>query len=245
MTNAIAIIGGSGLDTLAQLQNVTEHRVDTPYGEPSAPLLEGDFNAQRVIFLPRHGINHTIPPHRINYRANIAALATVGVSAVLAVTAVGGISSATPPGRIVIPHQIIDYTYGREHSFSDGRDGHVEHIDFTHPYSHRIRDELIAAAASAGLKIISEGVYGATQGPRLESAAEITGLARDGCTIVGMTGMPEAALAREAGLEYACCSLVVNWAAGIRGEVISIAEIRENLSAGMNQVLRLVAKWLE
>lgn len=237
----LAIIGGSGLDRLGALVAGREHRVSTNYGAPSAALLEGTLDGTPVIFLPRHGPTHALPPHCINYRANIAALRAFGVSEVVAVTAVGGIAPEARPGAIVIPDQIIDYTHGREHTFYDGHDGRLEHIEFGKPYSEDLRASLIAAADRLGLAVVSAGAYGATQGPRLESAAEIARLARDGCTIVGMTGMPEAALAREAGLAYANCALVVNWAAGIRDAPISIAEIERELRTGMSAVVRLLS----
>lgn len=237
----IAIIGGSGLDQLAALAAPRAHQVMTSYGAPSAPLLEGMLDGTPVVFLPRHGATHAIPPHRINYRANIAALRDRGVEAIFAVTAVGGIAPNAGPGAIVIPSQIIDYTYGRDHTFFDGSGGGLDHIEFGTPYTPALRIQLQRAAALLSIPVVAEGVYGATQGPRLETAAEIIRLARDGCTIVGMTGMPEAALAREAGLAYANCALVVNWAAGIGGEAISLSEIHAHLARGMTTVLSLVS----
>lgn len=239
-----AIIGGSGLDRLGALQIERRRQVMTPYGAPSGPLCEGLFDGHPVVFLPRHGEDHRLPPHLINYRANIAALKAAGVTDVLAVTAVGGIGPDAAPGRLVLPDQIIDYTYGREHTFSDGTSNLVEHIDFTEPYTARLRELLLGAASAAACNLVPTGVYGATQGPRLETAAEIARMARDGCTIVGMTGMPEASLAREAGLGYATVSLVVNWGAGIGGKAISHAEILQHLEHGMAAVLRLLSSAL-
>jgi len=236
----LAIIGGSGLNSLAALRDPAELNPTTQFGRASAPITVGTLGDVRVFFLARHGAGHTIPPHRINYRANIAALTSVGVTDVFAVTAVGGISKASPPGRIVIPDQIIDYTHDREHTFYDGLDHRVEHVDFTFPFSAGLRGLLIKCAAESGLKIEAHGVYGATQGPRLETAAEIRRMKNDGCSIVGMTGMPEAALAREAGLEYANCSLVVNWAAGTNDQIVSIDDINRQLAAGMEDVKSLL-----
>lgn len=241
----LAIIGGSGLGQMAMLESIGEINSQTRYGASSGPISQGRFAGKEVYFLARHGTGHTIPPHLINYRANIAALAELGVVDVLAITAVGGISTAVPPRKIVVPDQIVDYTHGREHTFSDGADVALRHVDFTNPYCERIRRELIDAAASIHLAIEPAGTYGTTQGPRLESAAEITRLARDGCTIVGMTGMPEAGLAREAGLNYANCSLVVNWAAGVADGAIDMDEINLNLNEGMAQLLRLIGTWLQ
>lgn len=237
-----AIIGGSGLDRLGTLTKIHEHRLTTRYGAPSAAIIEGTLDGRSVLFLPRHGDGHTIPPHRINYRANIAALRDCGVDEIFAVTAVGGIAAAASPGRIVVPSQIIDYTWGREQTFYDGLDGRLDHVEFGEPYTAATRQRLIAAATTLGLEIVVDGVYGATQGPRLESAAEIARLALDGCTIVGMTGMPEAALAREAGLRYANCGLVVNWAAGIGSDPISLVDIGRHLAGGMIRVVKLLSE---
>lgn len=241
MTASLAIIGGSGLDELVSLRETGRISPATPYGAVSAPLIQGKLGEIDVVFLARHGTEHTIPPHRINYRANIWALANSGVSDIFAVTAVGGIVAATPPGRIVVPDQIIDYTAAREHTFFDGIGAPVHHIDFTYPFCEALRQRLIDAAAGESLPVEPRGTYGATEGPRLETGAEIARLARDGCTLVGMTGMPEAALAREAGLNYANCSLVVNWAAGITQEIISIEEIGRQLESGMRDVVRVLA----
>ncbi|MBI2799041.1 MAG: S-methyl-5'-thioinosine phosphorylase [Gammaproteobacteria bacterium] len=239
--NRVAIIGGSGLDKLTALVVESAHTVTTIYGTPSGPLLEGTLDGAPILFLPRHGATHGIPPHRINYRANIAALRDFGVEEIFAVTAVGGIGPETGPGRIVIPDQLIDYTSGREHTFYDGIDAKLDHAEFGEPYSATIRTRLIHAAARVGIEVVPHGVYGATQGPRLESAAEIARLQRDGCTLVGMTGMPEAGLAREAGLHYANCALSVNWAAGIGSTPISLVEIGQHLTQGMASVVQLLS----
>ena len=236
-----AIIGGSGLDRLGALEISARHTLMTPYGAPSAALCEGLLEGSPAFFLPRHGDGHALPPHRINYRANIAALREAGVTDILAVTAVGGISAAAAPGSIVVPDQIIDYTWGRDHTLYDGLNGTLDHIDFSQPYTERLRRLLIDQMTDG--ELVGAGVYGATQGPRLESAAEISRMARDGCTIVGMTGMPEAALAREAGMAYATVSLVVNWAAGVGGAaVISMDDIYRHLEVGMAAVVRRVGR---
>lgn len=237
----LGVIGGSGLYDLPGLAAVNHSRVMTAWGAPSAALTSGRLNGIELYFLPRHGSNHHLPPHRINYRANIAALADAGVEAIVATAAVGGIEHAASTGVIVIPHQIIDYTYGREHSYSDGTQPHPQHVDFTEPYAPRLRDALISAAADAGVAVRSKGVYAATQGPRLESAAEIDRLERDGCTIVGMTGMPEAALARELGIDYANISLVVNPAAGRAKGAITMTDIERELVSGMGRIRSVLA----
>lgn len=230
--SALAIIGGTGLTTLEGLEIVRREMVHTPWGEPSGPVTHGRLHGARVIFLARHGYKHTIPPHRVNYRANLWALKEVGADAVVAVAAVGGIDPAMPSGSLAIPDQIVDYTWGRGHTFfEDGLDA-VTHVDFTAPYDAGLRERLAAAAAAAGVPVALRATYAATQGPRLESAAEIDRLERDGCHVVGMTGMPEAALARELGLPYACLAVVANRAAG-RGSRSLLAEIEQHLASGI------------
>ncbi len=237
----LGVIGGSGLYDLPGLDEVSQRTVMTVWGAPSAALSHGRLNNVELFFLPRHGSNHHLPPHLINYRANLAALADVGVEAIVATAAVGGIEYAAGIGAIVVPHQVIDYTYGREHTYADGTQPHPQHVDFTEPYTPRLREALIAAAGDAGIAVRAQGVYGSTQGPRLESAAEIDRLERDGCTIVGMTGMPEAALARELGIEYANISLVVNPAAGRAKGEITMADIERELANGMGRIRSVIA----
>lgn len=238
----IAIIGGTGLTTLEGLEIVRREVVHTPYGEPSGPLTHGVLNGKQVVFLARHGYGHTIPPHRINYRANVWALREVGVARVIAVAAVGGITPDMGPGMLAVPDQIIDYTWGRASTFFDKDLSHVTHVDFTYPYDQTLRELLLRAGAKAGVQIADGGVYGVTQGPRLETAAEINRMERDGCTIVGMTAMPEAVLAREMNLAYASCAVVANWAAGKGdGSVIEMAEIERTLKDGMEKVRRVLA----
>lgn len=238
---SLAIIGGSGLTELEGLEIERREMVHTPFGEPSGPLTHGHLHDQPVLFIARHGYGHTIPPHRVNYRANIWALKHAGASQAMAVAAVGGISDALTPGRLAFPDQIIDYTHGRAGTFHDEDLESVVHIDFTEPYDADLRQALIAAAQMAGVNAYGRGCYGATQGPRLETAAEIRRLARDGCDMVGMTGMPEAALAREIELPYAACAVVANWAAGVGGSgAISMAQIQETLGGGIQSVRALL-----
>lgn len=236
----IAIIGGTGLTSLQGLEITGREIIQTPYGEPSGILVRGNYCGQEVMFLPRHGPGHTIPPHKVNYRANIWALKEVGVSNVIAVNAVGGIRQDMIPAALVIPDQIIDYTWSRINTYFEDSLNNVVHVDFTEPYCASLRMHLIAGAERAGLAAIDDATYGATQGPRLETTAEIDRLERDGCDIVGMTGMPEAVLARELDLCYASISLVVNWAAG-RGEgEITMADIDKCLKSGMKNVRKLL-----
>jgi len=210
----LAIIGGSGLTQLANLEITHRQVIRTPYGEPSGALTFGHINSEEVIFLARHGYGHTIAPHDVNYRANIWAIHSRGVKDLISVASVGGIHPDLKPGTIVIPDQIIDYTHGRQTTYREGRDTPVVHMDFTDPYSQKMRELCLRAVEAAGETCIDGGVYAAVQGPRLETRAEINRLERDGATMVGMTGMPEAALAKEIGLSYATIGVVANHAAG-------------------------------
>ncbi len=212
----LAIIGGTGLTNLGNLEITHRQVMRTPYGEPSGALTFGMLRQQEVVFLARHGYGHTIPPHRVNYRANMAALRDAGALRVVSVTSVGGIGDAYTPGVIAVPDQIIDYTYGRDFSYFEGLQDTEMHIDFTYPYTPALRRQILDAARLAGVPCRDGGVYAAAQGPRLETAAEINRYERDGADMVGMSGMPEAVLARELGLEYAAIAVVVNDAAGRR-----------------------------
>jgi 5'-methylthioinosine phosphorylase len=236
----LAIIGGTGLTSLQNLEIVRREVMQTPYGEPSGALTHGVLGGNEVVFLARHGDAHTIAPHRVNYRANLWALKEAGARRIIAVCAVGGISTDMPPRTISVPDQIIDYTWSRDHTFFDTGLSHVTHIDFTRPYCDDLRDVLITAAAAAGIDVVPHGTYGATQGPRLETVAEINRMERDGCDMVGMTGMPEAALARELGLCYAHCAVSANWAAGRSEGVIEMHEIEENLEYSMQEISKLL-----
>lgn len=240
MPELLAIIGGTGLTSLETLEIVRREMVSTPYGEPSGPVTHGVLAGHPVAFLARHGYGHTIPPHQINYRANLWALKHIGVDRILAVAAVGGISARMGPGVLAVPDQIVDYTCGRHHTFFEGDLSHVTHIDFTWPYDETLRGALIDGGRVAGIPLIESGTYAATQGPRLETAAEIRKLERDGCDIVGMTGMPEAALARELGIRYACCAVVANWGAGKGAGEITMEQIDQTLKSGMAQVRQLL-----
>ncbi|MBT3046346.1 MAG: S-methyl-5'-thioinosine phosphorylase [Candidatus Thiodiazotropha sp.] len=240
----LAIIGGTGLDEIPDLEITHREVCHTPFGEPSAALTHGTISGHQVVFLPRHGASHMIPPHLVNYRANLWSLRHVGIQTILGVAAVGGISAAMAPGRIVIPDQIIDYTFGRDHTIFDSDLSHVTHIDFTKPYCEGLRQALLEAGRLSSVNPVAGGTYGATQGPRLETAAEILRMERDGCDIVGMTGMPEAALAREFNLCYASCAVISNWAAGKMDSTIDMSEIEKNLVKGMEQVKSLFVELL-
>ena len=243
----LAIIGGSGLTRLSTLAVAHREVVRTPYGEPSSALIFGQLAGQNVVFLARHGHGHTIPPHRVNYRANLWALKHRDVDAILAVASVGAITGTCAPGDLVLPHQLIDYTGGREQTFFDGGDREVVHVDFTQPYGGALRARCLAAAQAAHIAIHDGGVYGAVSGPRLETAAEIDRMERDGATIVGMTGMPETALARELEIPYAAIAVVVNHAAG-RGEsaqAVSMERIARVLETAMDKVKILITQVVE
>lgn len=244
----IAIVGGSGLNTLPAFVLEETRHPDTPFGPPSAPLSIGRMGEVPVVFLPRHGAGHTVAPHAINYRANIAALAGIGVQDVIACCAVGGIGANMPPRTVVIPDQIIDYTWGRAHTFVGAPGALIEgiaHVDFTEPFSPSLRHTIIAAAQAIGVSVVTQGCYGATQGPRLETAAEIRRMSRDGCGLVGMTGMPEAALAREAGLNYAMLAIVANWAAGLAEADLTLSEIYANIEAATEMVMQVIMATVE
>ncbi|SNR86336.1 methylthioadenosine phosphorylase [Methylobacillus rhizosphaerae] len=239
----LGIIGGTGLTQLANLKIKRRQIVRTPYGEPSGPLSYGDICGYEVIFLPRHGHGHTIPPHLVNYRANIWALHSEGVRDIVSVATVGGIHEDLHPGVIALPDQVIDYTQGRKNTFHDGGDMPVKHVDFTEPYCPRLRGLCLEAAQNINESLVDGGVYGCVQGPRLETRAEINRMERDGATMVGMTGMPEAALARELGINYAAICPIVNHAAG-RGN--SVHHIHyEDTADVLNETMERVRKLIE
>ena len=239
----LAIIGGSGLTQLSNLDVTHRMAVRTPYGEPSGALTFGRIAGEDVVFLARHGYGHTIPPHEVNYRANIWALKEQKVEGVISVASVGGIRTDMKPGVITVPHQIIDYTWGRKNTFFEGGEQPVTHIDFTEPYSAQLRRRILDAARAGEEPVVEDAIYAASQGPRLETAAEIDRLERDGADVVGMTGMPEAALAREVGLEYATIAVVANFAAG---RAASLHSIRlEDIEQVLHQVLARVRRIIE
>jgi len=245
MSLDLALIGGTGLYKFPGLENVERCAVATPFGAPSGEIVLGTLRCRRVAFLARHGEDHALAPHRVNYRANVWALHHLGAQRVLGVNAVGGIRADMAPRVLAVPDQIIDYTSARFSSFCDVDEAKVEHIDFTEPYSATLRSAVIDAARRAGVTVVDGGCYGATQGPRLETRAEIARMRRDGCDLVGMTGMPEAVLARELNLDYACLALVANWAAGCGGEAsISLPEIFAHLEAATAQVPPIIGALL-
>jgi 5'-methylthioadenosine phosphorylase len=238
----LAIIGGSGLSQLSSMADMRRKVVRTPYGEPSGALTFGSIHGRDVVFLARHGYGHTIAPHEVNYRANLWALKEEQVAGVVSVASVGGIRKDLGPGTLLLPDQIIDYTWGRRSTFFEGASSQVTHIDFTEPYAEALRRRILEAARACGETVFERGTYAATQGPRLETAAEINRMERDGADVVGMTGMPEAALARELGLDYAALTVCANFAAG-RGDsahAVALERIEAVLAQAMGRVRRII-----
>jgi len=245
---ALAVIGGTGLYKLADLQDVQTQQPDTRFGAASGPIRIGTLGGHKVAFLARHGEGHSLPPHKINYRANLAALQDLGATRVLALNTVGGITERFGPRVLACPDQLIDYTWGRISTICEEPGTEVLHVDFGEPYTRSLRAAVIDAAARADVALVADGCYGATQGPRLETRAEIVRMRRDGCDLVGMTGMPEAGLARELGLDYACLAIVANWAAGAGpdpDEVITLQDVLDNVAAASSGLPRLLSALLE
>jgi 5'-deoxy-5'-methylthioadenosine phosphorylase len=235
-----AVVGGSGFYELACLENRKDLAVTTPYGEVTG-IERGNIANQTVIFMMRHGLGHKVPPHKINYRANVWALKSLGVTRIVAINAVGGIAPDCAPGALVIPDQIIDYSYGREHTFASVLSDEINHIEFAEPYCAELRGSLLSAALKLKIPVVAGGCYACTQGPRLETAAEISRLKRDGNTLVGMTAMPEAALARELGIAYGAICIVANWGAGIVPEPIELKEIHKIIAEAVGKVQQLIS----
>ncbi len=241
----LAIIGGSLLKGIDSISNITEECIKTPFGQPSDDFVSGDINGLQVVYFNRHGVSHHIAPHQINYKANMFVLKMLEVTHIIAITAVGGITEKMSPMKWVVPEQIIDYTYGRMQTYNDGNE-EVQHIDFSYPFDKDISSNLVSAIEMESCDCESQATYGVTQGPRLETAAEINRMQRDGCDIVGMTAMPEAALARELEMKYATLSLVVNWAAGkgaaedSRPAIVSMDEIKQRISEGNETTEKII-----
>lgn len=234
----IGVIGGTGLDRWGGLER--EFSGETPYGSSSAPIAEYQVGETQLLFIARHGHQHSIPPHKVNYRANLYALHQAGVEDVVAVNAVGAITERYEPGKLAIPDQLIDYTWAREQSYSDGGAFGLQHIEFTSPFSGSLRHRIIEAAAAWSVPVVDGGCVGVVQGPRLETDAEIRRLKRDGCDIVGMTSMPEASLARELGMRYASICPIANWAAGISNQAITMEAIQDTIRDSVRQARTLI-----
>jgi 5'-methylthioinosine phosphorylase len=244
---ALALIGGTGLYQFAGLQDIETHQPVTRYGALSGPVRVGTLAGRRVAFLARHGEGHSVPPHKVNYRANLAALQALGAKRVLALNTVGGITGRFGPRVLACPDQLIDYTWGRVSTLCEEEGTQVLHVDFGDPYTPSLRNAVLDAARAAGVALVDGGCYGATQGPRLETRAEVARMRRDGCDLVGMTGMPEAGLARELGLDYACLAIVANWAAGagpVADERITLEDVLANVAAASAGLPALVERLL-
>lgn len=242
---ALAVIGGTGALDLLDAAGPPAELIATRWGQPSTAPVPIRLGACDGWFLARHGRPHRIPPHRVNYRANIAVLKELGVTQLVAINAVGGIAPGLAAGDLVLPDQLIDYTWGRSQSFSDDEESPLQHIEFARPFAGRCFTALEAAAARSAVTVHSGGCYAVTQGPRLETAAEIRRLAADGCSLVGMTAMPEAALAREAGIDYASLCVIANPAAAEDAEPISIDDIHRVLEHAMARVKVLLHAWAD
>ncbi|GGP18582.1 S-methyl-5'-thioinosine phosphorylase [Silvimonas iriomotensis] len=244
----LALIGGTGAGQPANLQITNRLVVRTPYGDPSGALTFGEVAGRPVVFIARHGYGHTIPPHLINYRANIWALTQQHVTHIVAIASVGGIRADMSPGTLVVPDQILDYTWGRKQTMFEVGEHPVTHVDFTEPYNAELRAAMLDAAQQTQVKLVDGGTYACTQGPRLETAAEIRRIQNDGGDMVGMTGMPEAVLAREAGVPYATLAVVSNWAAGVNTSQKRIVMedaseiVRQSLSGGVYEILSQLVK---
>ena len=241
----LAIIGGSLLKEFDSFTRITEERIHTQFGSASDNFVTGNINGMEIVYLNRHGLKHHIAPHQVNYKANMFVLKILEITHVIAVTAVGGITEKMPPMKCVIPDQLIDYTHGRVQTFNDGDEKSVNHIDFSYPFDDFLSEKLTQAVALEGYDCETQATYGVTQGPRLETVAEIKRMERDGCDIVGMTAMPEASLARELEIKYANLSLVVNWAAG-KGDdaskIISLEEINQRIVEGNTLIEKVINK---
>lgn len=231
---SVGVIGGSGFYEFSELRDKKILSKETQYGVVEE-IVFGKLGDVEIFYFPRHGKNHFCPPHKVNYRANISALKELGVECIFSVNATGGIGEDMAPGTIVLPTQVIDYTHGREHTFFDGTTK-CEHIDFSHPFCKKLQASILKSTKNIYPKILLGGTYGCTQGPRLETGAEISRLKRDGCDLVGMTVMPEAALAREMNIDYVSICINANWAAGIKKELVSIDEIFRTLEKTLSTV---------
>jgi 5'-methylthioadenosine phosphorylase len=244
MTAPLALIAGTGFYEIPQIDSPVVSDIETAYG--TARITRGAWHGRDVIFLTRHGASHSVPPHLVNYRANIRALADLGVEEVIAVNVVGGIDPSLKPGSLALVDDFIDYTSGRAGTFFDGvQESGVRHDDMTDPYDRALQDQLRTAAQDVGVPLAEHAVYVCFDGPRFETAAEIKMAASWGATVVGMTGCPEVALAREAGLRYASIALVSNPATGVSDEPVSLDEIRAAITSAASDLLAILDSWIK
>lgn len=238
MAKIIGLIAGTGFYDLPALKDGESRELDTLYGK--AQIRSGEWNGARLIFLTRHGVGHSIPPHLINYRANIKAMKDLGVEQIIAINVVGGINPKLSPGDLCLIDDFIDFTSGRQHTFSDGSKPGVQHVDLTRPYDAKIQSALRQSAKESGILLHENGVYAGFNGPRFETPSEIRLAALAGATVVGMTGCPEVSLAREIGIAYASIALVVNPAAGLSEAEITMDEINKALDLGKSKALTVI-----
>lgn len=234
----IGIIGGSGLYDPKIMTDIVEDRIKTPFGEIS--VFRGRYGSRELVFLPRHGAGHTVPPHLVNYRANIWGLRALGVERIIATAAVGSLRRRLRPGDTVVIDQFLDFTKSRPMTFFDGGEHGVVHIDYTEPYCGEVRRSLLSAAHDAGLRAHDGGCYACMEGPRFETPAEIRMLDRLGADVVGMTSVPEVVLAREAGICYGTAAMVTNFAAGMAGQALSHQEVLDLMAANTAKLRRLL-----
>lgn len=237
----IGLIGGSGLYDIQGFVLKQKKSITTPFGKPSDQYLIGKIGKTDIVFLPRHGKKHNIPPHMINYRANIWGFRKLGVDRIISISAVGGIRKGLRPGDIVVLDQTMDMTRNRKSTFYDGKGG-VVHIDFTEPYCPELRRIILKAGKDAGVPVKNGGNYVAVEGPRLETASEIKSFKLLGGDVVGMTGMPEASLAREVAICYTGISVVANYAAGISKTKLTVPEVMKVMHASTETLKRLLKK---
>jgi 5'-methylthioadenosine phosphorylase len=230
----LGIIGGSGLYKIEGITLRKTKKVKTTFGKPSDSYKIGALSDREIVFLPRHGAKHSIPPHKVNYRANVWGFKELGVKRIIAISAVGGISPKVSPGAIVVPDQIIDMTSNREATFHE-KDNAV-HVDFTEPYCPEMRRSIIGASKTKGIDIKASGTYVCVNGPRLETRAEIQFFSRIGADIVGMTAMPEAALVREVEICFGGISVVTNYAAGVKKRSLRANEVGEVMKEAMGNL---------
>ena len=236
----VGIIAGTGFYNIPELVDRVDHDVRNDYG--SARITTGTWNGVSVVFLTRHGSGHTIPPHMINFRANIKALKDAGVSHTIAVSVVGGVDPTLKAGDLSLIDDFVDFTSGREHTFFDGTTPEgVQHVDVTYPYDRQIQSALRESAKKLSIPLREKGIYAGFNGPRFETPAEVRFAALAGATVVGMTGCPEVSLAKEANLPYATIALIVNPAAGLSEKEITIADINAALDIGREKVLAIIS----
>ncbi len=237
MKSPLGIIAGTGFYSLSPLENSEVKVIETKYG--SAQVTEGTWHGRKTYFLTRHGVKHSVPPHKINYRANIQALCDLGVAEVLAVNVCGGLDKTVPVGGFQVVDDFIDFTKNRTLTFFDGEEG-VNHVDMNEPYAQNLRKVLLQAGKNLNIQISDGGIYGGFEGPRFETKAEIQMAKQFGVTMVGMTGVPEVVLAVEKGLQYAAICIVANPGAGLSEDIITMEDVQKVVSDSAKTVVKIL-----